>query len=293
MQGSNSVQIVEARAAGKPVAFKSILLGLAPAETGQAAIQYALSLGSTLGAHVSACSYALSPDLPNTAVLSWMRDNVVQGHATAVKEQAAAAVNRFRNEAKKFKVGITTQVLRASLNRAVVSFGEEARLHDVTIVTQSERGIDHAGDLFAEASLFYSGRPLILVPRDHSAGFCADRVLVAWDGSQHATRAVAQAMPILYLAKKVEVLVVGSKEKVERTHAAKIVKNLERHDLDVELICRDEPDEVDTIVREAEVGQASMLVMGGYGHSRAREIFFGGVTRYMMSETQLPVLMAH
>jgi nucleotide-binding universal stress UspA family protein len=100
-------------------------------------------------------------------------------------------------------------------------------------------------------------------------------------------------MPILYLAKKVEVLVVGSKEKVERTHAAKIVKNLERHDLDVELICRDEPDEVDTIVREAEVGQASMLVMGGYGHSRAREIFFGGVTRYMMSETQLPVLMAH
>jgi nucleotide-binding universal stress UspA family protein len=273
--------------------FKSVLVGLAPVEANQAAASYALSLGSQLGSHVTGCSYALSPDVPDTAAFAWVRDEIAGRYNKTAMGQAAAAVDKFATEAKKFKVTTTTEILRANLSRALTAFGQEARLHDVTCVTQSQRGIDHAGDLFAEAALFRSGRPFFLIPRNHTAGFSANRILIAWDGSQHAARAVAQAAPILHLAKKVEVLVAGSKEKVERFGAPKIVENLERHGMDVDLTCRDSADDVETILRETKVSGASILVMGGYGHSRAREIFFGGVTRYMMSEAPLPILMAH
>jgi len=290
---TDTVVSTKTTTAADPLTFKSVLLGLAPGEANQAAADYALSLGIKLGSHITGCSYALSPDVPDTAVFPWMQSEIVGRYKKTMLEQAAVAVDKFASEAKKSKVSITTEILRANLSRALTAFGEEARLHDVTIVTQSQRGIDHAGDLFAEAALFYSGRPLVLVPRDHSAGFSADRILIAWDGSQHAARAVAQAGPILNLAKKIEVLVVGSKENMERSHAAKIVENLERHGMDVDLTCRDTTDDAGTIAREAKVSGASILVMGGYGKARAREIFFGGVTRYIMSETPLPVLMAH
>jgi nucleotide-binding universal stress UspA family protein len=163
----------------------------------------------------------------------------------------------------------------------------------VTVVTQSAKGLEHVGDLFAEAALVSSGRPLIVVPKSGSQEFSVNHVIVAWDGSMHAARAVAVALPIVLQARKVEVVVVGDKALVQSSRARELVSNLERYGLDVELTARNDTDHADTIAREAKSASASLLVMGGYGRSRLREFIFGGVTRHMLRNAKLPVLMAH
>lgn len=274
------------------MSFKNILCALAPAAGKQSCAAFSVSMGEALGAHVTGCSYVMKPDLSGRG-LPWFPEDLVASLLAEGTKKAHLAVEDFQRVAKQAKVKTNTEVLRAGLDRSVTAFGEQARLYDVAVVTQSDRGIEHTGDLFAEAALFYSGRPLMVVPRDHAKPFCLDRILIAWDGSQQAARAVAQAMPLLTQSTKVEILVIGNKEKTERSHAPKIVANLERHGMNVELVCRDDSDDANAIAREAKVWGANLLVMGGYGHSRAREIFFGGVTRFMMSETPLPVLMAN
>lgn len=275
------------------MSFKNILCALAPTDVKQAGVDFAASMGSALGAHVTGCSYVIDPDLPGRG-LPWFPEQLVTKLVTEVTKKAHLAIEEFQNVAKRAKVQTETEVLRASLDGAVTAFGKQARLYDVAVVTQSDRGAEHVGDLFAEAALFYSGRPIILVPKAYAAPFSLDRVLIAWDGGQYSAEAVAQAMPLLTQAKKIEILVIGDEDKVKKTQAAKIVTNLERHGLNVELICRGEdPDDANAIAREAKIWGATLLVMGGYGHSRAREIFFGGVTRFMMSQTPLPILMAN
>jgi nucleotide-binding universal stress UspA family protein len=274
------------------VSFKSILASLAPIEVKQAGGEFAISMAEALKAHVTACTYALDPSTPGSG-LPWFPDDLVESHMANVVKAAQVTIQNFKDAAKSRKVETACEVLRTSLATATDAFGEYARIYDVAVLTQTSRGLEHSGDLFTEAALFYSGRPVILVPRDYSAGFRTDRVLIAWDGSQHAARAVSHAMPLLQMAQKIEVLAVGDKEKIQKSRAAGIVKNLERHGYDVDLICQDERDDAGAIAREAAARRASLLIMGGYGHSRAREIIFGGVTRYMASQAPVPVLMAH
>ena len=272
--------------------FKSILAPLAPSEDKQAGAEFAVSMAEALGARVSVFAYALYPDAPGRG-LPWSPKGIIENHLAKATKAAQVAGQKLNALAKRARIQTSTEIVRSTLHEAIASFAEHARVHDVSVLTQSRPGLEHVGDLFAEAALFYSGRPLILVPKDYSLPFYTDRILIAWDGSQHAARAVSHAMPLLALAKKIEVLVVGDKEKVEKSRAKNLAANLECHGFDVELICRKRSDDAGEIARECKVWGASLLVMGGYGHSRARELFFGGVTRYMVTNAAVPVLMAY
>ena len=272
-------------------AYKNILAAIAPAEGKQPAGDYAISMAATLQARVTGGSYALHPEFRGPAV-NWLPGEITD-HLHTIVEEAHNAMARFQHKAREANVEVGTEVYKACLETALDTFAEQTRAYDITVVSQPTLLIEHVGDFFSEAALFYSGRPMILVPTYHSDAFSADRILIAWDGSQHAATVVAHAMPLLITAKKVEVLVVGDREKAAESHASKLVQNLERHNIDVELIVREDIDEIFAIKREATAWNASLLVMGGYGHSRMREMIFGGVTKRMFSDPSLPVLMAH
>ena len=272
--------------------YKTILAALAPTGENQAGAEYAISMAQTFHAHLAAYSYVLQPTVPGGS-LPWVPRELVDGHVATVLKQADSVLREFEDRARQANVEISREVVRASLNNAVAAFATEARVCDIAVVTQSQPGLEHAGDLFAEAVLFHSGRPLLVVPHNHSEAFSARRVLIAWDGSQHAARAVEDALPLLALAGKVELLVVGDKQAVKRSGAAKMITNLQRHNISADLVCHDDSDHARMIDQEAESFGASLLVMGGYGRARARELLFGGVTRSMLSDTPVPVLMAH
>ncbi len=150
---------------------------------------------------------------------------------------------------------------------------------------------------YAESIVFGSGRPVLLLPQRRSIReFALATIVIAWDGSRPAARAVADSLPVLERAKTVRVLtVLNEKELSSELPAAELSKYLERHGIDAK------PDCVDAAGRPiGEIlnsyltsNQADLLVMGAYGHSRLREFILGGATLSMLLKPPLPVLLSH
>lgn len=274
------------------MSIKNILVGLAPGGDSDPGRDFAISMAAAFKAHVAGRIYVLEPEVA-VGGFDGLPADILQSYRAEATKEAEAAAKKFEEAARRAKVQATHTVARATPGTAAAAFGRQARVHDLSVLTQSAKSLGHVGDLFAEAALFHSGRPVVVVPKRKRVDFSSDRVLIAWDGGPHAARAVAAAMPVLALAKKLEVLVIGNKALVQESQARDLVRNLERHGFDAELTCREEDDIPQAIATEAKIWSASLLVMGGYGRSRLTEWIFGGVTRYMLSNPPLPVLMAH
>jgi nucleotide-binding universal stress UspA family protein len=148
----------------------------------------------------------------------------------------------------------------------------------------------------AEAALFQSGRPVLVVPYIQRTGLKLDRLLVCWDGSRSAARAVGDAMPFIVRAKATEIVMVANEAaKSDEMPGADIAHHLARHGAKVEVkrIVSIETDVASTILSHAADSSADFLVMGGYGHSRLREFVLGGATRGILASMTLPTLMSH
>jgi nucleotide-binding universal stress UspA family protein len=124
------------------------------------------------------------------------------------------------------------------------------------------------------------------------------RVLIAWDGSREASRAVPDALPLLRLAEEVVVLIVDAAKLGPRfgpRPGVGILTHLGRH----EVVARVKAVEsggaaiAGLILAQAAEESADLVVMGGYGHSRLREMILGGATRHMLERMSMPVLFAH
>jgi nucleotide-binding universal stress UspA family protein len=147
-----------------------------------------------------------------------------------------------------------------------------------------------------EAALLGSGRPIVIVPHYQQGAVKFDRILVCWDGSHNAARAIADAMPFLTRAKQVEVVTVATGGKADDgMPGLYIAHHLSRHGVIAELsniVAHSQ--EVSLRIRShAEQQSADLMVMGGYGHSRLREFVLGGATRDILASTVVPTLMSH
>ena len=273
--------------------IRDILVGIATGSEADKARDYALAMAAASGAHVTGIAYALEHQAPFSIFPEFTAD-VIERHGSEAKKGADVARGRFAEAAKRAGVRHEALTGHGTVQQATSDFALRARTADLAVLAQHQsHNIEHVGDVFAEAALFHSGRPLILVPREYAGTFSNDRILIAWDGSVYAARAVAAAMPILSGAKSVEVFTVQEASKGAGLRGNDLVAHLRRHDLNVEFVQRDDGNIPEAIVREAGSFRASIVVMGGYGHSRVREFVFGGATRLMLSKMPAPVLMAH
>jgi nucleotide-binding universal stress UspA family protein len=171
---------------------------------------------------------------------------------------------------------------------------DEGRVSDITVMMRPEIA---PADISAEfeTSLFETGRPVLLVPAK-SAGDLYKHVMVAWDGSIEAARAVALAMPFLEEAEKVSVYTGGDQPSARSGKpAAALVKHLAWHDIKVGIAATNPKAEsvgIDLLESCRKV-KATLLVMGAYHHSRLRQVVLGGVTHHVLANAKLPLLMTH
>lgn len=149
---------------------------------------------------------------------------------------------------------------------------------------------------FPEYVVLHCGRPVLLVPHTGRFDSVGRRVLVAWDASMQSTRAVTDAIPLLRRAHTVYMVVfnAGAQQQLQSTRpGADIAAYLARHDIKVEVLRKrtegDVGDALLSLVRELD---SDLLVMGGYGHVRFREIIPGRVTEKILAAMPVPVLMA-
>jgi nucleotide-binding universal stress UspA family protein len=157
-------------------------------------------------------------------------------------------------------------------------------------------GVDN--DDMIETSLFESGRPLIVVPYIQKEGLNLDHMVCCWDGSRAAARAINDALPLLVKAMTVDLLIVLN-EKItsggNEIRGAEIAKHLARHDVKVQIVTVPAPDidVTNAILSYVADVSGTLIVMGGYGHARLREVILGGVTRDMLKTMTVPVFMSH
>ncbi|HEY6258780.1 MAG TPA: universal stress protein [Xanthobacteraceae bacterium] len=266
------------------------LTGGAPQEF---AADYAISLAKLFDAHIAGIGFIYEPVIPGT-VLGGIPTDLIDAQREENTKAAKAATGRFEAAARAAGLSAETRILDASVAGAADLFGRIARRFDLAVVGQARPREGASEELLIEGALFESGRPLVVVPFTQTQAVTLEHVLVCWDASRPATRAIADALPFLKRAKAIDVVAVS----VERGKGSELVgtnmaRHLARHGLKVELKRVSSSDVASTIrAHAAEIG-ADFMVMGGYGHSRLREFILGGVTRTILTSSTIPVLMSH
>jgi nucleotide-binding universal stress UspA family protein len=256
---------------------------------------YAISLADAFRAHVLGVAFSFDPVVPGM-VMGGLPPEFIESQRVESDKKAHAAVARFEKAANQAGISAESRIISASVSGAADQLGRLARRFDTVVVGQAEGDKGMADEVVDEGVLFECGRPVIFVPFIQKIGLKLDRVMVCWDGSRAATRAIADSIPLLQKAKEVEIVLVTSKGfKADEAPGVDLAKHLARHKLDVNLkrITSPEIDVASTILSYAADTGADMIVMGGYGHSRLREFVLGGVTRSILETMTVPVLMSH
>jgi nucleotide-binding universal stress UspA family protein len=275
--------------------IKDIVVNLTVGPTRDAVCDYAVSVASTFKAHLAGIAFAYEPMLP-AAFIDGMDAGFIDMQRAESEKAAKAAIAKFQAAAKESGILSGSRMIEASIGAAARQFAEIARRYDVSVVGQSDRSKGFAEDLLIEATLFDSGRPIIVVPYIQKEPLKLERVLVCWDRSRNAARAIADAMPFLERAKGIDLLTVSSKDP-GRTEppGAEIADHFARHRLKANFkhIVSDDAEIAATILSFAADSSSDFIVMGGYGHSRLREFVLGGATRGMLATMTVPTLMSH
>lgn len=275
--------------------LKDIVVNLTPNRLLDPASDYAISLASQFGAHLTGLAFALEPAIPASA-MGGIAGDVIDNAIAEAERHAKDAIARFEAAAKKSGVLSEKRAITALLADAANRFGQIARHFDLSLVMQPDPDNNSGNDLFVESALFGSGRPVVVVPYIQKESVKLDHIVCCWDGSATAARAIGDAMPLLAKAKTVELLIVtdGSERRGEEV-GADMATHLARHKLSVTLqrITSANIDVGNAILSYAADRAADFLVMGGYGHSRWREFLLGGATRQILSSMTVPTLMSH
>ncbi|MGD9979999.1 MAG: universal stress protein [Hyphomonadaceae bacterium] len=281
------------------MSWKDVLVIVSEAE----ADEPALALGEVLAGLCSDCHLA-------AAFLTPLPDEPLAYEPTVVAGVWAELLSRARQDAeaerKRVEARLSRSAKKIDLRNAEAlsrDLGRVAAVHaryaDVTVMTRPFEGAGaELREEIIEGVLFHSGRPALVAPPGWSGTGIGKRVVVAWDASREATRALSEADDILEFAEAVTVLTVDAKPKMfghGDLPGANIVAHLARRGLPAEVRNVDSMGRSVSlaILDEANALGADLIVMGGYAHSRLRELVFGGATRELLRTATVPLLMAH
>lgn len=269
-----------------------------PDPTPVAAIDQAVRFAATLGSGITALAVQVDFKPPS----NWLAERLVNLSSLCAQEEqkslanCKAALAAFSEKAATERV--TASALRARSEQALLGdvVSLHARTRDVCLIPMVD-SLDGQRSV-AEAALFQSGRPVVIF-RPGAADLPAKtpgRVVLAWDGSRQAARAMADALPVMKLAREVRVLTVV-KEKPEATAGlgTDVVRHLGLHGINAVA------DEVDIGHRKigpaisdfVKAHAADLLVMGGYGRSKLREFILGGATQHLLQEPNVAIMLSH
>lgn len=284
------------------MAFKDILVHLDSGARCKTRLTAALSLARRFGSHVTG-TYVLdipAPEFFYGAAMPFMGagpEQVIERMRNEAVNAAAPVEEAFRASLLGEDVQGDWRLVEGSLPATVAL---HARYSDLAVVAQPNtyEPTDGGQRDVAVTVVMTSGRPVLAIPFAGEFPTIGERVLVAWNATREAARAVNDALPLLAQARLVTVLAVNPKHGIHGhgdVPAADIALHLARHGVKAEAahtITDDIPEGEALLSYAADLG-VDLIVAGAYGHSRAREMVFGGVTRTLLNEMTVPVFLSH
>jgi nucleotide-binding universal stress UspA family protein len=280
------------------MAIKDLLVHVDSTPAAAARLEAALLLAEPFAARVTALYLLAEPFLRGVAGLHAPAE-VVREHLAHAEAEAETVFAAAREAAARRRVSLLTQRETGSLDRLPGLLARDARNTDLVVVGQPNPSTGSSDEaLLVEAAFMETGRPALVMPHVGAGTMPPRRVVIAWDASREASRAVHDALPLLRLAEDVVVLVVDPKSlgaRIGRQPGSGVAAHLAQHAVKVRVkrVESDRRGMGEFILAQADEEAADLLVMGGYGHSRLREMLVGGVTRHMLEHATVPVLLAH
>lgn len=279
------------------MSFKDIF-AVATSETGSAhVLDFAEQLAQQQQGKISTWVVNWQPSLPlnNEVWVSdpWWGDLLTEAQR---KVEAEAVGIRARLDRSVGPASTESALLEFGAARPVI--GMRARHADVTIVSRPPASNGDSDQTILEAALFYSGRPVLIVPPGWTKRPIGKSVLVCWKPTREAARALGDARPFLETASQVSIVTVDARPSESAdgsSPGADVAAHLARCGCKADVFNLDSKGrtESDAILDQARAVNADLIVMGGFGHSRLSEIVFGGVTRDVLKTAALPILMSH
>lgn len=280
------------------MAIKDVLLPLVgePRAAAIAAIDKCMAVAGNIGARVTAMAVeedilvrpkvTISNDLDNTAMAEAVR-SVSDSHGLLKAFDAAAVRFGVRNEQK---------LDRLAAADIPANFARCARLRDLTIVPV--RTHDSQSEKIVERLIFESGRPILMCPEELAGELTVafDNVVIAWDHSAPAARAVADALPWLQAAANVHIITAtDNNTPAELVSGTALVSHLAEHGIEAtfEMIKIDGSAVGKVFETYVKANAIDLLVMGAYHHSRLNEIVWGGATKTVIGRPPCWVMMSH
>jgi nucleotide-binding universal stress UspA family protein len=280
--------------------IRTILVPLTPQLPAEALLDAALAVAKQLNGHVHALFALPNPGdafayIPDVVLAAGVTREVLERE---MLEAAAAAKARFLAWQKRNNVPEASGVrldscfanwseLFGDLETIVARFG---RISDLIVVPRPSAGSIERQRCF-DAAVFESGRPA-LVLGDTPPLTVTAHVMIAWNGSREASRAVLGAMPLLHQAGRVSIFAAPQYDSVD---AGDLIESLRWHGIRAHLAPEHNGEKPTgaALLAAAIERQATMIVMGAYTHSRLRQRFLGGVTRHVLAHAAIPLLMSH
>jgi nucleotide-binding universal stress UspA family protein len=283
--------------------LKDILVHLDDTPQNGSRLKVAVDLARRNGAHLTGIRLI---DIPGYGMLYGPgMPGLGSGMSDVVATLRADAIARSDVVGQQFRETLRREGLegewRAVEGDAVDLLALHARYADMTVLGQpndDESFFGSAADSLLVNVLMSSGRPVLAIPYAGQFERVGDRVLIAWNGSREATRALNDALPLMAGATAVTVLAINPSHGINGdgdVPAADIALHLARHGVKAEAAHTivEDISEGDALLSYASDIGADLIVSGGYGHSRAREMIFGGVTRTLIEEMTVPMLLSH
>lgn len=283
---------------GAVMAYKNLLVHLDDSKGCAERIDAAVRLAERHAAHLT----GLYP-IVEIPLLNYIREQIPQDVRARMENEAQkraeAALKGFRQAAERGGVSYETRTDHALDTTLASVLSMHARYTDLLVLGQVDpQAPPQVGRHLPEEVVLSSGRPLLVVPYIGAPAATGRYVVVAWDASREAARAVSDAMPILSQAESVLVVSVDAKPTPlghGEAPGADIGAHLARHNVKVEVerVTAGGLSVGNALLSHIADRGADLLVMGAYAHSRVRELVLGGTTRTILDSMTLPVLMAH
>ncbi|MGI9482907.1 MAG: universal stress protein [Hyphomicrobiales bacterium] len=276
------------------MAIKDLAIAFNASENSLAALKFAIQMCNKYDAALTGV-HAHMPVSFEGHVGRWVTADVRKMLQKAEDDAARETETRFRNliTDEGFK-GEVHWISEEGQPNDILA--RTARYHDLLLIGQYSNPERAKRHVRAEELVLRSGKPILLVPNGYAVRPFKGLATVGWDGSRPAARALSDAMQILETKEQLDVVtVVGSKKKSAAPGKSDIIAHLNRHGINakrVELSANREgvgP----TILAHCDETDPDVLVMGAYSHAPLREELFGGVTRHIIQNTKVPVLLSH
>lgn len=279
--------------------MRTILVHLNDPRRARGLLLPALALARHFRAHL--IGFHAQAGVPATAAVAVPYGADVVDAVLRAEREASSALEKIFAEATTGEPFVAEWISERAPHGDIAAFvAQRGRAADLVVASQADAGWDMAPVLdFPERLALEIGRPLLVVP--NNGGFCElpRRIVAAWNGKREAARAVFDALPLLAAAEEVIVLSVA-----ERSGDGGVAAAVAAHELAAALArhgvtCTTEERAVaaggigETLLGAVEATRADLLVMGAYGHSRLRELVFGGATRHVLRTLKTATLVSH